>query len=157
MNERQLFDKLTRMFNKRELQVLSETVIYKDGDMYGLFDEYTITKEDGDYILEKQGTSTVKHFFSLKNAVIWASLDKTNQIMDANRVAYLDTMLDGATANMEVHKELARTSKNLDSRSTHIIKLQEDRVKKAQILEELEVFARRVRRWQEKRFKQISK
>jgi hypothetical protein len=157
MNERQLFDRLTRMFNKKELQVLSETVIYKDGEVYSLFDEYFITKEDGDYVLEKQGTSTVKHFFSLKNAVIWASLDKTNQIMDANRVAYLDTMLDGATANMEVHKALARTSKNLETKSTHIIKLQEDRMKKSQILEEIEVFARRVRRWQEKRFKQISK
>lgn len=157
MNKTQLYDKLTRMFNKHELQIITDTVVYKDGDVYNLFDEYFITKEEGDYVLEKTRTGTVKHFFSLKNAVIWASLDKTNQIMDANRIAYLDTMLDGATANMEVHKQLARSSKTIDSRSTHIIKLQEDRLKKAQILEEIEVFARRVKRWQEKRFKQISK
>ena len=63
--------------------------------------------------------------------MIWASLDKTNQIMDAIRVEYLDLMLNGAMANMEVHDLLAKSSKSLDSRATYVIKLQEDRVKKA--------------------------
>lgn len=157
MNEKQIFESFTRIFGKQELDRIGDRLVYQHGDEYGLFNEYTIVKEELGFRLEKTTTFTVKSFHSLRNAVIWASLDKANLVLDASRVENLDNLLNGTIANLAVHERLVKQAKNLDVKSTHLIKAQEDKVKKTMILDELDHYATKVRLWQDKRFKQISK
>jgi hypothetical protein len=158
MTEDQMFEKLSKIFSRKQLTAVEEYVIYKtDDNEYGLYGEYTIKKEGNSFIMTKIFTHTVRSFASLRNAVIWTSLDKRNHIVDAQRVAELDTMLYGVDASLEVHKRLAEKAKNLDTRLNFLTKLQEDKIKKNQITKELNDFAKNTDNWQYKKFSEVLK
>jgi hypothetical protein len=146
------------MFSEDEIRALRGSIVYEVGkDEYELFGEYNISRKPNNFVVEKHGTFTVRHFSTLRNAVIWTTLDKRNLIVESNRVVELDIMLTGADTNLEVHKRLADKAKDIEMKLTYIVKLQEDKAKKKQISDELDKFAANTKTWQYKQFSQAAK
>lgn len=148
-----IFSILSRMLSKEKLSKLEREIIYQDPDgTYRLFGEYSISKQGSGYLLTKNATYTTYVFTELKNAVTWVTFDKSNYIMDASRVLYLDSILHGTLESLKIHQKLAKSGKNLEARSIMLAKLNEDILKKQRLMSELESFVKKANAWQHKQF-----
>lgn len=150
-------DKLERIINSSDLKTLEELIIFDTDDGYELFGEYVITKKSNKFVVTKKSTDLFEVFHNRKLAVVWVTMYKRDKLVDANRIRDLDVMLEGSLLSLEIHKKLMDESKDLDKRSLNFIKLQEDRLKKNAIIEELDRYVLNARNWQLARFKQATK
>ncbi len=157
MNESNMFSILKKLLSKDEINKLEETLIIEDENGYVLYGEYAIVKHDIGFKVTKFNTHLEETFYTLRNAVIWTSLDKCNKILEAKDVSNLDKMLEGTLASADLHKKLSMKTKNLENKSLYYAKLQEDRVKKRYLLAKLDQYAETVKAWQYKRYKQVTK
>lgn len=153
MNEKRLFESFNRLFSPENLNKLKDKAVYKDGNLYRLFEEYEIRAVPVGFKVSKLGTDTDNIFSTLQYAVTWVVLDKRNLIYEENRVRDLDTEL----ASLDViikSAENAKKKAKLDF--IRYNKLSEARYKKQIILEELNSYMMQTKRWQMKKFKESS-
>ena len=158
MNEKRMFKILKRILDKENMDEVKKHIIYPDENGYIMYDEYVIkTIKSGDFVIEKFNTYTVKKFNSLRNAVMWATLDKSNKIMYAKKVEELDILLASTDSHIQIQKRLLKSTKTTDSMSLAYTKLNEESIKKNGIVRELEHFVGISRTLQEQRFNKLTK
>ena len=131
-------------------------IIYQEPDgTYQLFNKYTIAKiESGEYVV---GSNTVtKHttFYNLQNAAAWCIFDVQNKVRESSRIAELDYRLSSIDIDIVIHNKLFKKSKNTEEKLIYIAKLDDDRLKKKLITDELHTYLTDSKRWQTKRFDQ---
>jgi hypothetical protein len=68
-----------------------------------------------------------------------------------------DQLLEGTEANIQLHNQLIKKTKNPDSRGLYEIKLVEDKNKKSQIQHNLNQYAKEVKKWQYRQFTEAAK
>lgn len=153
-----MFRILQKILDRDQLELIGSSIVFEDGkDSYQLYNEYSIKKTNGRFVMSKFHTFDTVSFSTLRNAVIYTSLDKRNKIADANRVIELDRLQEGANSCIELHQMLAKKAKNLDQHTIYLTKLNEDTLKKTVIDEELNSFAIKSKQWQEQKFAQVRK
>jgi len=154
MNEKRMFKILKRILDKDNINELKKYIIYPEDNGYIMYGEYVIsgTINEG-YMIENVHTFTVKNFNNLRNAVIWATLDKTNKIMYAKKVEELDIKLASTDNNIRVQTCLSKTSNS----ALAYTKLTEESLKKNGIIGELEYFAKVSKKLQEQQFNKLTK
>lgn len=157
MNENKVFDIVKKIFSKDEINHMAESLIIKSDIGYELYNKYCITKKDNRFQVIKFHTYTCNDFYSLRNAVIWTTFDKKNHIIDGNTIMILDMKLEGLDTNIEIYKNLCKTSKNYESKILYFTKLNEDKLKRKALLEKIESYSKQVKIWQEKMFEQAVK
>lgn len=153
MNEKRLFESFNRLFSAENLNRLKDKAVYKDGNLYRLFEEYEIRAVNTGFIVSKLSTDVSNTFSTLQYAVTWVVLDKRNLIYEENRVRDLDTQL----ASLDViikSAENAKKKSKLDFLRYN--RLAEARYKKQIILEELDSYMIQTKRWQLNKFKESS-
>lgn len=148
---------LKNILTKEEMDSLSKSLVITTDDGYELFGEYRIEANKQMFEVTCYTTYLNKRFYNLKNAVVWTTLDKRNRVKDSQRVAELDVLIEGAAASVSLHKTLVEKSKNLDSKTIYIAKLQDAKAKQTLLQEELSSFIRETKRWQERKFKLAAK
>jgi hypothetical protein len=152
-----MFKILKKILDKDEIKTISEYIVYPiSNNSYELYGSHIITHQDGEYIVTKNKTHTIEKFNTLRNAVIWATLDKSNNIVAAKKILDLDTQYTGNLVQIAQQKRLLKT-KNVDLQSLAAAKLQEQLYKNAKITEELDYYANISMKWQNKRFDQLIK
>lgn len=157
-DELNMYNLLKSLLSKEELSGLSGIVIIEDGDNgYVLFNEYHIVKKKNMYHLTHFDTYLDLYFYSVRNAIIYATLDKRNKVMEAANVLNLDKLLEGALANLGLYSVLIEKTKIKENKALYNAKLQEDKSKKRQILRQLDSYAREVKNWQFRRFEEAKK
>ena len=152
-----MFDLFKRMITDSDLANLEKALVITNDGGYTLFGEFFIKPENGMFVVEKFHTSMSEEFYTLRNAVAWATLYKRELVGNANRVKDLDKLLEGATVSLEVHTKLYKKAKDIDKKLIYSAKLQEDKLKKSRITAELNRFILNSKNWQEKRFKEAVK
>ena len=153
-----MFNILTRILDKKDLASLAENIVFEDSDgSYQLYGEYSIKKDADKYIVYKNHTYVVENFFSLRNAVIYTTLDKRNMIMDAKRLLELDVLQEGSITSISLYRTLMNKTKDIEKKSLYSTKLKEGSMRKAIIEKELYSYAISSKRWQEYRFSQVTK
>lgn len=157
MIEEEKFKLLKKIVSEDDLENLANSLVIHNGNGYELFGEYLLYKSHSYYKLEKYKTHGDRYFYNMRNAVIYATLDKQNKVFDAQRVAELDKMLEGAVANGTLHQTLYKKSKNLDNKALYYAKLSEDSEKRRKILNQLDTYALQVKNWQYRKFSEASK
>jgi hypothetical protein len=158
MNEKRMFKILKRILDKDNIDEVKKYIIYPGENGYIMYDEYLIkTPKSGDFVIEKFNTYTVKKFNSLRNAVMWATLDKSNKIMYAKKVEELDILLASTESHIQIQQRLVKSTKTTDSLSLAYTKLNEESIKKNSIVRELEHFVGVARVLQEQQFNKLSK
>jgi hypothetical protein len=140
-----------------ELNDLARKLVVVEDNVYTFFEEYQIQKIENKYIVTKFYTDLYKSFYNVKNAVVWITLYKRGKLSDALRVETLDKILEGTVFNMELYQSLGKKSKDLDSQLMYRVKLEECKVKKKVISEELYGYIKSAKIWQEKLFKEAIK
>ena len=157
MSELDMYAILKKLLSKEELSGLSGIVVVEDTNGYVMFNEYHIEPMKRGYRVTSFVTHCNHVFYSLKNSVMWCTLDKRKKVLESNQILVLDKMLEGAIANAELHKHLSEKTKNVDNRTLYFSKLQEDRVKKKHIMKQLDSYAEEVKKWQYQQFATVSK
>lgn len=116
---------------------LSKMLIYKtEDDSYILFDQYKIVINDSGIILYRFRDERYFHFHQLRNATAWAILDKHNKLWEASRLLELDSKLESAKFEELVHSRKSARSDS-DAKIIRLNKLQFDKTRQRQIIDEL--------------------
>lgn len=157
MNEKKKLAILQKIVTSTDLESLKDVLIYDTPYGYDLFGEYSITKKSNKYIVTKENTDLFEVFYNLKLAIVWVTMYKRNRLIDSNRIRDLDMLLEGSMLSYEQHKKLFDSSKDVDQRSLYFIKLQEDKVRKTAIIDELNRFVISAKNWQLNRYKEATK
>jgi hypothetical protein len=133
---------------------LEDVIIFQNPDnSYELFNTYHIDKnKDNEYVVKLHTTFTTHNFNILKHAVAWCTFDKRNMISQANRILKLDNLLAGLDVDISIHSKIFKNSKNSEDRLIVLAKLSEDKLKKRQITQELNMYINDSKRWQNNRF-----
>lgn len=155
MDEFNMFSILKKLLSKEELSGLSGIVVVEDHDGYVMFNDFKITPKNGHYDVTRFYTHCKQSFCVLKNAVVWCTLVKRKKVAEANLVALLDNMLDGAMANEQVHQHLYTKTQNRENKMLYYSKLQEDKAKKRRLQQQLNDYAREVKLWQYQQFSAV--
>jgi len=144
--------RIEKFVNKELLENLQDIVIYQEDDgSYKLFNAYSIARNaQKEYIVT--GNSTGAKFYVLKNAVSWCIFDKRNKMYEARRIAELDNKLVSIEVDINIHQNLFKKSKITDDKLMYLAKLNEDRIKKKNIVRELENYVSDSNLWQKRRF-----
>lgn len=152
-----MFSILKKMVDRSEIENLMENIIFESEEGYELYNEYTITKHDSGYLVNKRNVHLDQWFFGMRNAVMWITFDKRNQIVEAKDVLSLDQKLAGAVFSMNYYSQLGNKTKDIDKKSLYVSKYNEGSEKKRQVIEKLNDYAIETKRWQNRRFAEAIK
>jgi hypothetical protein len=157
MTESTMFNIVKKIFNRDEINHLAESLVIKNGVGYELYNKYRITKSNDRFYVQKFSYHTTKSFYSLRNAVIWSTMDKKNYILDAEDIVRLDMKLEGLDTNIQNYKHLCEKSKNYEAKIVYYAKLNEDKIKRKTVTEKIESYSQQVKIWQNKMYDQAVK
>ena len=157
MTESTMFNIVKKIFNRDEINHLAESLVIKSDVGYELYNKYRITKSNDRFRVQKFSYHTTKNFYSLRNAVIWTTLDKKNQILGAEDIIRLDMKLEGLDTNIQIYKHLCDKSKNYEAKIVYYAKLNEDKLKRKTIMEKIESYSQQVKIWQNKMYDEAVK
>ena len=152
------FDKLQKMIPNSEMKSLQDLVIYQESDgSYQLFNRYVINKKSvSEYVVTTTFSDDPYTFNTLKNATAWCIFDKRDKFYEARRILELDNKLGGIDVDIMIHQKLFNKSKTDEDKLIYIAKLNEDRIKKQMITDELDSYVSESKIWQERRFERKS-
>jgi hypothetical protein len=146
--------KLDKMISNSEFAKLQDVVIFKDTDgTFNLFNKYHIKKKDvTDIVVSLNNGDDVNSFFNMKNAVCWCVLDKIGKYQLADRVIDLDMHLSSVEVHISIHSRLFKKSKKTEDKLIYLAKLNQDKLQKTAMSEELSKYIQDSYNWQQKRF-----
>jgi len=158
MNEKRMFKILKRILDKDNISEVQKYIIYPNEDGYIMYNEYVIkTTKHGSCVIEKFNTFTVKNFNTVRNAVMWATLDKSNKIMYAKKVEELDILLASTDSHIQLQQKLLKSRNTTDTMGLAYTKLNEEALKKRNIIHELDNYASISSMLQDQQFNKLSK
>ena len=144
--------KIERVIPKEQIKSLQDIVVYQDEDgTYQLFEQYSIEKVGSSYIVSGNSLSKTLSFSVLKHAVTWCTYDKRNKILDANSILDLDHKISRLESEINIRQAMAKKAKSPDDKLIYIAKLGEDKLRRKQMIEQLDSFVRESRNWQSNR------
>ena len=152
MNDRQLFQALEKIINENTVNRVKDKTVIQDGDQYRLFEKYIIKKVKSGFQVVRISDDKTKLFTSMKYAVTWATLDRRNLIVEANRVLHLDEILAGIELSTKLLEKYSKKTQNF----IYLNKLNENRLKKHNIVKELDGYLIKAKQWQLNQFAQSS-
>ena len=137
-----LNSKFDRFLTKEINDDLQEVLIYKNkSGIYDVFGKYRIVPIGKNRFKVTHKTKVLdEEFSSTRNALCFCTLLHNNKNTEAVRLCKLDLTLSSIETDIAVHKQLGRTTKNTDKHDIYITKIEEDSVKKRQLLAELNCF-----------------
>lgn len=146
--------KLDKMISNSEFAKLQDVVIFKDTDgTFNLFNKYHIKKKDvNDIVVSLNNGDDVNSFFNMKNAVCWCVLDKIGKYHLADRVINLDMHLSSLEVHISIHSKLFKKAKKTEDKLIYLAKLNQDKLQKSAMSEELSKYIQDSYNWQQKRF-----
>ena len=146
--------KLDKMISNSEFAKLQDVVIFKDTDgTFNLFNKYHIKKKDAtDIVVSLNNGDDVNSFFNMKNAVCWCVLDKIGKYQLADRVINLDMHLSSLEVHISIHSKLFKKAKKTEDKLIYLAKLNQDKLQKTAMSEELSKYIQDSYNWQQKRF-----
>lgn len=145
--------KFNQIINNKTIDDLRDVMIFQEtSNEFELFDKYKIIKNNKEVVVTIKNTDTKETFMNIKNAVTWCILDKRCKLMDSKRVLQLDKLLGSTEYNIKLHKQLFLRAPKNEDKFIYLAKLNEDKVKRMRIKEELYSYLTETMAWQRKKF-----
>jgi len=133
-------EKISHLFKQEMLSGLRHHYIKKDSSGISVFGNYHITKtKDGCYRVKQRSWMENRDFISVKTAMSYCVLHNSKRTDSAVKLYQLDCRLSSINLDIKIHTKGYKTKKNsLDLRLIQLTKLEEDYMKKKQILLEIQ-------------------
>jgi len=132
--------KLDQFFDNELRSDLKEVLITRDqGGRHSLFGKYTVVPtRHGIYKVFSSGVTL--EFETIRNAVAWCTLHHAKKYKEAKRIETLDMKLSSIDTDLAVHRHMLSRRAEDESKWIYVVKIQEDKYKKRQILEEIKSY-----------------
>lgn len=104
-----------------------------------VFNKYVICQTPTGYEVHIRTQSDVHEFGSAKNALVWIILDHHLKIADSKRLKELDGFIHSVDIDSRIHSKM-RTGTTTEKYLIHSSKLQRDREKQKQFLNEIDKY-----------------
>jgi hypothetical protein len=155
MTETEIEKKFNRLIATKEISDLQRNSIFETSrDIYEVFSKYKIVKKSKTEVEVVLFNDDVVHTFSsMRNAICWCIFDKRGKYNAANRIITLDQYVSSTEVSMSVHRNLFNKAKISDDRLIFLAKLNEDKLKRRAMVDELEGYVRESDYWQKNQFK----
>lgn len=159
INESEVERKFEKMLSKASFQDIESVVILKTSSQeYHLFGRYTITKKDPtNVVVTLHNGDVVNSFYSTKSAVCWCVFDRRGLYSSAKRIIELDRKLSGLEVSISIHKRLFNQTSDQDNKLIYLAKLNEERIQKREMTDELNRYITDSYNWQQKQYDLKSK
>lgn len=131
--------KLNKFFDIELRSDIKDILITCDKNgRYSLFGEYTIIPNNGYFDVRSQNVR--ENFSTIKNAIAYVTLHHAGKYFEAKRMCYLDLSLCSINVDIEVHRNLLKKKIDDNSKLIYTIKIQEDTIKKRNIIKEIQSY-----------------
>lgn len=146
--------KLDNIIATSEFNKLLDVVIFQDIDgSYSLFNKYKIKKiSSANVEVSLIKGDTINSFLNIKNAVCWCVFDKLGKYSLANRIIDLDMILSSVDVHIAIHSNLFKKAKKTEDKLIYLAKLNQDKLQKKAMSEELNNHILNSYNWQQRRF-----
>lgn len=146
-------DRVNRFFEQEYLEVGELSIFRNEDGSYDLFNQYRITKKEQNiYEVSRIYGDQIYLVSSLKNAVTWCIYEKRNKWAISNRILEIDKKIAGIDVSMALHKRMIESSKDNDNKLVLLNKLNEEKIKKKSMLQELTEYINRSKLLQARTF-----
>ena len=156
MTDAELYKSLNKIITDNLIKDLKGSTVIKQGNTVTMFERYLLKTTSSACVLERLTDGITINFSSLKNAVTWATFDNKSKIADCDRVLFLETILKGLDFDQTLYEKYVRKTPSQDKKFTYLVKLQETKMKKRLLLQELESYCYRAKRLQVAHFERSS-
>jgi len=146
--------KLDQFFTREINADLRDVLITCDRlGKYSLFGKYTIAPtRDEYYKVTISGSESSYEFALLKNALTWCVFRNSAKQREASKIQLLDMKLCGIDVDLAVHRRKLKLATDSFTKDIYIIKVQEDTIKRKQIVAEINSYINNSRQIQVKKF-----
>ena len=149
--------KLNKFFEEELQSELRDILITKDSNgTYSLFGKYTISPTKHGYYKVRSKT-VIAEFATIKNALAYVTLHHAEKHTAAKRIQYLDLSLCSVNIELQVQRNILKNKSDSPTRLIHMIKIQEDTIKRRRIVEEIKSYINSSIRIQASRFNKTGK
>jgi len=138
-------------FAMREIEILADNLVLKDGDRYFLFGRYDLQKTDHEVLVFCRN-NRIGTFGNTKNAVAWCIADKYNQIKVALRIQQLDQERTRYLNDITAKRLMIAQSKNYEFKDTVSVKITNQQLQCQAIETELSKCVNLAKYWQYRGF-----
>lgn len=156
MNDTDLFQSLNKIVDKKLLNDLKGSVVLQNGNTICMFEKYLLKNVRGGCVLTRLTDDLTIDFSSTKYAATWATFDNKSNVSYCERILFLDKLIIGLVFDQTLYEKYSKKAGSKDKQLTYHIKLFETKLKKRQLLNELEDFSNRAKRFQLSQFEQSS-
>lgn len=146
--------KLDQFFSREINADLKDVLISCDRTgKYSLFGKYTIAPTSEEYYrITISGSNTTYEFASMKNALTWCVFSNSAKQREASKIQLLDMKLCGIDVDLAVHRRKLKLASDTFTKDIYIIKVQEDTIKRRQIVAEINSYINNSRQIQDRKF-----
>lgn len=155
INDIELERKFNKMISSKEIDELQDISIFETSkDNYIVFKKYYVVKKSKTNIdVSLANGEVIYSFSSMRNAICWCIFDKRGKYVLANRIITLDRSISNEEAQINIHKNLFKKSKKTEDKLIFLAKLNEDKLKRNTMYQELENYINQSDYWQKHKFK----
>lgn len=154
INETEMELKFEKVLSKSTIHDIENVLIVKiNNNSYHLFGRYFLSKKDpNNVVVRLHNGDEVNSFYSMKSAVCWCVFDRRGLFAPSKRIVELDRKLSGLEVSISIHKKLFDQSKDQDTGLIYLAKLNEERIQKREMTDELNRYITDSYNWQKKQF-----
>lgn len=148
------FDKkFAKIVDHTEIKDLqSKVIIQLSKNIYEVFNKFVLEKKNKQEVIVRVNGEIVDNFSNIKNALCYCIFDRRGKYVEAKRISQLDKFLYSVELNIQIHKKLFVKAKSLEEKLIYLAKLNEDKLKRSNMLHELDNFMSESTYWQNKQY-----
>ena len=147
--------KFNKLLTNKDLKSLQSVSIFETGpNQYVLFGKYSVKKHTKNQIeVQHLYGDSIHTFFNIRNAICWCINDMRGKFSAATRIISLDRGISNEEVQIDVHRNLFRKAKTTDDKLIFLAKLNEEKLKRRDMYQELESYIRESDYWQQNKFR----
>lgn len=148
MTDMELLRAIQKIIDPNTVNNIKKFVIIQENNGYRVFEKYLITKTNVGFKVIKLYNDVEHVFLTLKNALIWCTLDNKNLVVESQRVKFLDSQLTGLSMSTVLIERYLKNIKDKDKKFIYSNKLIENKIKQDRLTTEMTDFCQKAKRFQ---------
>jgi hypothetical protein len=148
MTDIEFLNSIKKILDPNTVNNIKKFVIIQEKNGYRVFEKYIITKRSQSFHVVQLHNDTEHTFLTLKNALTWCTLDNKNKIVEAQRVKFLDTQLNGLSVSTSLLERYVRKTRESDKKFIYLNKIIENKLKHNVLLKEIMALSETAKKYQ---------
>jgi hypothetical protein len=148
MTDTEFLNSIKKILDPNTVNSIKKFVIIQEKNGYRVFEKYIITKYSQGFKVTQLHNDTEHTFLTLKNALTWCTLHNKNKIVEAQRVKFLDTQLNGLSVSTSLLERYVKKTRENDKKFIYLNKIIENKLKHNVLLTEMLILSETAKKYQ---------